>query len=105
MRWPSPLNVAQILWIHLICDGPSDIALGFEKEEIGVMDERPKSITDNILNEKTRSLILIISLSSGILSLLIFYHFWQLGNEILGQTIIFSILGIQSLIYIFSIEV
>lgn len=102
LRWPSPLNVAQILWIHLICDGPSDIALGFEKEEKGVMDERPKSLTDNILNKKTRSLILIISCSSGLLSLLIFYHFWQLGNEILGQTIVFSILGIQSLIYIFS---
>ncbi len=30
LGWPAPLIVAQILWIHLICDGPSDIVLGFE---------------------------------------------------------------------------
>jgi Ca2+-transporting ATPase len=29
LGWPAPLAVAQILWIHLICDGPSDIVLGF----------------------------------------------------------------------------
>ena len=30
LGWPAPLLVAQILWIHLICDGPADIMLGFE---------------------------------------------------------------------------
>ena len=32
LGWPAPLLVAQILWIHLICDGPSDIVLGFRAE-------------------------------------------------------------------------
>ena len=44
LGWPAPLLVAQILWIHLICDGPSDIVLGFEPKEKGIMDEKPKSL-------------------------------------------------------------
>ena len=46
MGWPAPLTVAQILWIHLICDGPSDIVLGFEPKEPGIMDEKPKSVKE-----------------------------------------------------------
>ena len=38
LGWPAPLLVAQILWIHLICDGPSDIVLGFEPQENGIME-------------------------------------------------------------------
>ena len=42
--------MAQILWIHLICDGPSDIVLGFEPKEDGIMDEKPRSLKEPILN-------------------------------------------------------
>ena len=49
LGWPAPLMVAQILWIHLICDGPSDIVLGFEPEEEGIMDEKPNHIKEPIL--------------------------------------------------------
>jgi len=102
LDWPTPLTVAQILWIHLICDGPSDIALGFERGELGIMDEPPKDLKDPILDRKAGLLIIIISVSSAILCLLVFKHFVALGDITLGRTIVFAVLGVQSLIYIFS---
>jgi divalent metal cation (Fe/Co/Zn/Cd) transporter len=102
LGWPAPLTIAQILWIHLICDGPSDIALGFERGEKGIMDEPPKNIDESILSGKSKFLIITISFSSGLLCLVWFYMFWQAGNVMLGQTMVFTVLGIQELIYIFS---
>jgi len=103
LGWPTPLNIAQILWIHLICDGPSDIALGFEKGEKGIMDEPPRGIKENILDMKARTLIFSISTLSALLCLMIFgYSYLILEDMKLGSTIVFVILGIQSLVYIFS---
>ncbi|MFX1284790.1 MAG: HAD-IC family P-type ATPase [Promethearchaeota archaeon] len=102
LGWPSPLNIAQILWIHLICDGPSDIALGFERAETGIMDEPPRKIEENILDSKGKLLIASISSFSAIFCLLIFGYFLSMGNPRMGSTIVFVILGIQSLVYIFS---
>jgi len=103
LGWPWPLTVAQILWIHLICDGPSDIALGFERAEKGIMDEPPKNVAESVLDRSSKFLIVAISFSSAILCLLLFQYFWQVrGDIVLGQTIVFTVLGTQEMIYIFS---
>ncbi|MDI7275069.1 MAG: HAD-IC family P-type ATPase, partial [Anaerolineae bacterium] len=47
LGWPPVLTVAQILWIHLICDGPPDIVLGFEPREPGIMGERPRPLSES----------------------------------------------------------
>ena len=76
LHWPAPLAVAQILWIHLICDGPSDIVLGFEPEEEGIMDEKPKSIKEPVLAPLGLTLIGVISIGSAIAALSLFGHFY-----------------------------
>jgi Ca2+-transporting ATPase len=102
LGWPAPLTVAQILWIHLICDGPSDIVLGFERGEDGIMDEMPKSVKESILDNNSKFLIFAISSISAILSLFLFQHFWQAHNDvILGRTIVFTFIAIEDLVYIF----
>lgn len=103
LGWPAPLTVAQILWIHLICDGPSDIVLGFERGEGGVMEEKPKSLKESILDSWGKILILAISLISATSSLFLFWHFWQISGDLAsGRTIVFTVLAIQELVYIFS---
>jgi len=71
LDWPAPLTVAQILWIHLICDGPSDIVLGFEPKEQGIMDEKPKSIKEPLLARLGLILIAVISIASAATALLV----------------------------------
>ncbi len=103
LGWPAPLMVAQILWIHLICDGPSDIVLGFEPREYGIMDEKPKSLKEPILSHLGLSLIGIISVSSAVAVLFLFHHLYLAhGNSVEGRSIVFASFAINSMIYIFA---
>ena len=103
LRWPAPLAVAQILWIHLICDGPSDIVLGFEPKEKGIMDEPPKPKDSPILTHLGMSLIAVISVVSSIFALLIFgYYFAIHGDAVEGQSLVFASLATNSMVYIFA---
>ncbi len=102
-RWPAPLAVAQILWIHLICDGPSDIVLGFESQEAGIMDEKPKSVKEPVLAPLGLTLIGVISIGSAIAALSLFGHFFHShDNEILGRSLVFASFAVNSMIYIFA---
>ncbi len=102
-HWPAPLAVAQILWIHLICDGPSDIVLGFEPEEEGIMAEKPKSIKEPILAPLGLTLIGVISIGSAIAALSLFGHFFLGHNDPMeGQSLVFASFAVNSMIYIFA---
>jgi Ca2+-transporting ATPase len=103
LRWPAPLAVAQILWIHLICDGPSDIVLGFEPKEGGIMDEKPRSLKEPILNHLGFSLIGIISVASACGALFLFNHLYAVhSNAVEGRSIVFASFAVNSMIYIFA---
>jgi Ca2+-transporting ATPase len=103
LHWPTPLAVAQILWIHLICDGPSDIVLGFEPKEKGVMDEKPRSLKAPVLTRLALSLIGVISITSAIFALALFGHFYQMhNNPVEGRSIVFASFALNSIVYIFA---
>lgn len=103
LGWPAPLAVAQILWIHLICDGPSDIVLGFEPKEEGIMDEKPKPLREPILDRLGLSMIGVISSASALAGLFFFGHFYtQHNNPIEGRSFAFASLAVNSMIYIFA---
>jgi Ca2+-transporting ATPase len=103
LGWPAPLLVAQILWIHLICDGPSDIVLGFEPKEAGIMDEKPKSLKEPILNHLGLSLIGVISISSAVAVLFLFHHLYSaFGSVAEGRSIVFASFAVNSMVYIFA---
>lgn len=102
-RWPAPLAVAQILWIHLICDGPSDIVLGFEPEEGGIMDEKPKSVKEPVLAPLGLTLIGVISFGSAIAALSLFGHFFlSHSSQVEGRSLVFASFAVNSMIYIFA---
>jgi Ca2+-transporting ATPase len=103
LGWPAPLLVAQILWIHLICDGPSDIVLGFEPKENGIMEEPPKSLNEPVLNRLGLSLIGLISIASAAVGLTLFGHYFQMHNDpVEGRSIAFASFAVNSMIYIFA---
>jgi Ca2+-transporting ATPase len=103
LHWPAPLAVAQILWIHLICDGPSDIVLGFEPKEEGIMDEKPKSIKEPVLAPLGLTLIGVISIGSAIAALVLFGHYYLAHHDIAeGQSLVFASFAVNSMVYIFA---
>lgn len=100
---PFPLTVIQILWLHLICDGPLDIALGFEPGDPKIMDEKPQKFSKtNIFSSSILFLVLAISFTAGIISLLIFKHQYGYGHIDSARTLVFSIVGSIDLVYIFA---
>lgn len=103
LGWPLPLTIIQILWIHLLCDGPEDFVLGFEPKEREVMQEGPKKISEPILNRVTLFLIFLVSCLSGLFALTLFWYYGLLGKNIeLGRTLAFMALSFDSVLYIFS---
>lgn len=101
---PAPLLIVQILWVHLICDGPPDIILSFEPKEAGLMQEDPKKMkSEQILNGWMKFLIFTISLGGGGLILWLFWYFEkETGDISYARTIAFATVGAVDLIYIFA---
>ncbi|TRZ54378.1 cation-transporting P-type ATPase [bacterium] len=99
---PFPLTVVQILWLHLICDGPTDIALGFEPGDSKIMEDKPITNHKNILGWSMLFLIFAISLTAGLASLAIFNQQIKIGNLDLSRTLVFAIIGSIDLIYVFA---
>lgn len=103
LGWPLPLTIIQILWLHLLCDGPEDFILGFEPKEKETMLDGPKRMDEPIFGKFSIFITVIVSLVSGLVSLGFFWYFGlHLGNLILGQTMVFMSLAFSSVVYIFS---
>jgi Ca2+-transporting ATPase len=102
---PTPLTIAQILWMHLICDGPPDMMLAFEPKEETLMEKRPKELNrEAIFGGYVKFLVFAISLVVGALALFLFWYFWmEKGVDIsLARTIAFATIASVDLVYIFS---
>lgn len=101
-RWPLPLLAAQILWINLVTDGFPNIALTVEPEEKDIMNEKPVNPKKPILDSRMISIIVIISMITGLVALVLFYFLWQAGDIDKARTVIFTAVAIDSLFYVFS---
>lgn len=103
LDWPAPLLVSQILWIHLICDGPADIVLGFEPRENGVMEAAPRDRAEPVLDRLGTTLIAVISLASAGYALAVFGYFhlvWD--DQVAGRSVVFASFCVNTLVYLFS---
>lgn len=103
LNFTNPITVVQILWVHLICDGPPDILLVFEPKESDLMQRKPKEIQkEEIFSSNMKLLTLVISLTIGLMSLSLFWYFAKQGDINLARTITFVCIGAVDLIYIFA---
>ncbi len=69
------------------------------------MKEPPRKKNEPLLNFEIKILIAAISISSGLISLGIFWYLYDLtGDFSKASTIIFAILSVDSLVYVFSIR-
>jgi Ca2+-transporting ATPase len=100
-----PVTAAQILWINIITDGFPNIALTLEPKDAGIMTEKPRRRSEPLFSGEMKTLMVAISAVSGLLSLAIFYYSYALsGDFVWASTLTFSILAVDSLIYVFSLR-
>jgi Ca2+-transporting ATPase len=104
LKLPPPLTILQILYLHLICDGPQNLIFAFEPKEKDLMERKPIDIRkEPILDKFLITLIFSITVFVSLISILLFYNFGiKDGNLKLASTLVFATLGTIDLIYVIS---
>lgn len=101
---PLPLTALQILWINLVADGLPSLALIVDPLRAGLMKMPPRAKGTPIIDQPMRVVIALISISAVIFVIGGFY--WALarsgGNLAYAQTLVFTMVAVDSLIYVFS---
>ncbi len=102
---PLPITAIQILWINLISDGLPNLALTVDPKSAGIMKEKPRHPKEKLVNGWMFSLIGVVGLVAGLITLASFVYVYKTsGDIILAQSTAFLVLGLNSLAYVFSVR-
>lgn len=86
---PLILLPVQILWMNLVTDGLTAVALGVEKSEKGIMNRPPRAVNEPFLQLRGTVMILILGGYIGAGTLWLFHHYLSLGLPS-GQAVAFA---------------
>jgi Ca2+-transporting ATPase len=95
--WPLPLVPVQLLVLNLITDGAPALALGVEKGDPDIMDQKPRPVREPIIN---RDMVIGIAVQTLAISLAVLIAF-QIGlrqDEVVARTMAFATLSISELL-------
>jgi Ca2+-transporting ATPase len=102
---PIPVTAVQILWINIVSDGFPHLSLTVDPKAKDIMDRSPVSPKENIISMWMKKLIFIVSLAGGAMALMLFWYYLKTTGDLkLARSIAFATLGINSLVYVFSIR-
>jgi Ca2+-transporting ATPase len=105
MGLPLPLLPVQILWVNLVQDGFPGIALTFEEETDGLMNEKPRSSTEPILNRKIKLWLVVIFLVNFTCAFGVYLlSLKAFGNIDIARTVVFVLITVDSLMFTFSVR-
>ncbi|MBI1833254.1 MAG: HAD-IC family P-type ATPase [Candidatus Andersenbacteria bacterium] len=100
---PLPLLPAQILWINLVTDGTSDIALSLEPAEDDVMRRRPEDPSAPLLHRLHNKHILFSGFVMTLSTMSVFWYLIDSGADLAyARTIAFTLLATSSLLSVWS---
>ena len=100
---PLPIMAVQILYLNLIEDGLPSITLCFEPKETDLMSRKPEHKDIALLTKEMKAIVFIIGILTNLILLSLFFWLVKTNQNIQYiQTMIFTALSIDSLLYIFS---
>lgn len=85
-NWPIPLLPIHLLWVNLLTDALPALALGTEKKEPGLMNEKPRNPNESIID---RPMLISIAVQSIVMTatvLTAFFFGWQNYGIETGRT-------------------
>ena len=74
---PLLLLPVQILWMNLVTDGMTAVALGLEPAEKGIMDRPPRPVDHPILDRPGMAMILVLGSYIALVTLWLFHHYLE----------------------------
>ncbi|MGI9533806.1 MAG: cation-translocating P-type ATPase [Thermodesulfobacteriota bacterium] len=102
---PLILLPVQILWMNLVTDGMTAVALGLESPEKGIMERPPRNPKEPILNRSGITKIVLLGGYMAAVTLLLYHHYLSsndLDAGIKAQTVAFTGLIILEKINVFN---
>ena len=90
---PLILIPVQILWMNLVTDGMTAVALGVEPAEKGIMKRPPRGVDEPILDRYGMIMIALLGSYVGLATLWLFHHYLSQAPEngiLLAQTVAFT---------------
>ncbi|MFK5925476.1 MAG: HAD-IC family P-type ATPase [Desulfuromusa sp.] len=87
---PLILLPVQILWMNLVTDGMTAVALGLEPVEKGIMQRPPRGVQEPVLNRGGMLMIMILGGYIGIVTLWLFHHYQTAQTLGIAQTVAFT---------------
>jgi Ca2+-transporting ATPase len=100
-----PITAAQILWVNLVSDGFPHLALTVDPKSHGIMQKPPRSPKEPLVASWMYELIGIVSVIGGIFAFLLYFYVYKTTGDItLARSVTFATVGINSLVYVFSIK-
>lgn len=102
---PLPLLPIQILWMNLVTDGLMDVTIASEPGHGDVLNQKPRSSKEKILNKSLLPFLVLVSVIMVLTTLFVFQRDMTLGVErartaafvVMSMTQIFNGLNMRSL--------
>lgn len=101
---PLPLLPAQILWINLVTDGTSDLALSLERGERDVMQRLPEDPKAPLVSRRLYAHLVLAGVILTVATLALYWYLLRVAHAYLpyAQTMAFSFLAVASLLSVWS---
>ena len=97
----APLTAIQLLWLNLITDGAPALALGTEKGDPDIMEQKPRPAKEPIINRQM--LIGVVMQTIAIASVTLFAFFRGMSHDIAyAHTMAFVTLSLSELVRAFT---
>ncbi len=94
---PAPLTAIQLLWLNLLTDGAPALALGMEKGDPDIMDQRPRPPTEPIINRIMLIRIAVMTVALTTVVLVAFSIGLSRNDRLLARTLAFVTLALAEL--------
>ncbi|HCC05112.1 TPA: hypothetical protein DEP58_02280 [Patescibacteria group bacterium] len=103
---PLPLVPTQILWANIVEEGLMSFSFAFEGRDPHAMKRNPRSAASkNILTKELRKLIILVSLTTGLLLVGLYYWLNSIGlPEEELRTVMFVALSLDAIFFSFSLK-
>jgi Ca2+-transporting ATPase len=102
--WMQPLLPVHILWINLITDSLPALALGVEKKDSRIMNEKPRRLTESIFSHGLGGRIIYQGVILAIISLVVFeMDLMSYGIDV-ARTMCFAVLGLSQLAHVINVR-
>ena len=87
---PTPFTAIQLLWINIIMDGPPAMTLGIEPARPGIMHEKPRRQSAQILTFNRLARLILYGATMMVGTLLLFHYGLGTGDPAYALTLAFT---------------